>query len=195
MTSITTLTKLTNSVPGTAIEEHLLHLAFVHEVKYESWTISTHLHIHLYTVCIYVQIISKLFHNRHIHIYIFIFIVQVFFFFFVYIQNVAKCKNRMKHTFQRPNTFCNIGVDRAHCTVLVMEVDFIRCFNCQSWININTDIIILTLHQWPPFSAPGYASLPSAGWLGGQWLASQASEVSSQIGKFHLEPQTKFASL
>lgn len=68
-------------------------------------------------------------------IFIFIYLYSLFkfsSFFFVYIQNVAKCKNRMKHTFQRPNAFCNIGVDRAHCTVLVMEVDFIRCFNCQS---------------------------------------------------------------
>lgn len=119
------------------------------------------------------------------------------------IQNVAKCKNWM-NTTSKDQTTHSVRQDLTaelswlhlhHCRVLVMGVDFIRCFNFQSWININTDIIILSLHQWLPFSAPGNVSLPSAGCLAGQWLASQASEVTVQIGKFHLEPQTKLASL
>lgn len=82
-----------------------------------------------------------------------------------------------------------------HCTAITLQLDFIRCYNLQSWININTDIMILSLHQWLSFSAPGCISLPSAGFLGGQWLASHTTEVAGQIGQLHLEPQAKLASL
>lgn len=59
------------------------------------------------------------------------------------------------------------------------------------WINMNSDIEILSLHQSLSFPAPGRASLPSAGRLGGQWLLLQAGKVSSQIGKVRLEPRTE----
>ena len=59
-----------------------------------------------------------------------------------------------------------------------------------SGISINTDIMILSLplSTWP-------CSPPSAGCLGGQWVSSHASEVTGQIGRLHLQPQTKLASL
>lgn len=66
----------------------------------------------------------------------------------------------------------------------MMEVPF------HSGINIKTDIMILSLSlsTWPH-------SPPSAGCLGEQWVASHASEVTSQFGRLHLRPQTKLASL
>lgn len=58
-----------------------------------------------------------------------------------------------------------------------------------TWIYMNSDIDILSLNQSLPFTPPGYASIPSAGCLGGQWLVLLAGKVSSQIGKFPLEPE------